>query len=213
MQLWTNNAISKLNQNISDTDMTLTVLPGTGNYFPNIVNSDDYFLVTLEDTNATKLEIVKIVNRVGDVFTIGQRGYEGTTPQSWTTDDFVDHRQTAEGYNKFERFRIPGKTTRNLLCTPGNFVIADTYQTTLEKRSGKWLITIKDIVNNNISMFEMLIAYRSPLLSPYYNVYGKIGDNISYTIEVFQSGNNINIKITNNDVNTLSINILRIEYL
>lgn len=213
MQLWTNNAISKFATNISNVDMTFSVLTGTGNEFPNPINTDDYFLVTLEDPTGVNREIVKIIDRIGDVFIVGQRGYEGTVPLNWTTDDFVDHRQTADGYNKFEQFRVPGKTVKNLLCAPGNFVIADTYMTTIEKRSCKWIVTITDIVDGRISVYEKLAAYRTPLLSPYHNTYGKIGDSISYTSDVLQSGTNMQIKITNNDMNTISINILRIEYL
>lgn len=213
MQLWTNNAISKFATNISNVDMTFSVLAGTGNEFPNPINTDDYFLVTFEDTTGVNREIVKVIDRTGDVFTIGQRGYEGTVPLNWTTNDFVDHRQTADGYNKFEQFRVPGKTIRSLICTPGNFVIADTYMTTSEKRSCKWVVTITDVVDGRISMYEKLAAYRTTLLSPYHNTYGKIGDNISYDSDVLQSGTNMQIKITNNDMNTISINILRIEYL
>lgn len=213
MQLFTNNAISKLAISININDLILSVLPGTGNLFPQPVNSDDFFLVTLEDEFATKQEILKITQRTGDVFTIGNRGWEGTTAYSWTTDDYIDHRHTAGTIDKFEQERIPGKTTRNLLITAGSTVVCDTYLTTTEKKSCKWLITLHDNIDNKIAMFEMLAVHKGSLVAPDFNRYGRVGDKILHSVNVQQSGSLMQLSITNNELHNVSINILRIEYL
>lgn len=213
MQLFTNNAISKLVSLIDDNDLNLTVLPGTGALFPQPINSDDFFLVTLEDELATKQEILKITQRTGDVFTIGNRGWEGTIAQSWTPDDYVDHRHTAGTIDKFEQERIPGKTTRNLLIGAGSTIVCDTYLTSPEKKSCKWLITIHDNIANKISMYEVLAVYKGSLISPDFNRYGRVGDKISHNINVHQSGSLMQLSIMNNEPHSILINILRIEYL
>jgi len=91
--LFTNNAATNLAAGISPSDTTLTVAGGSGALFPNPTGSD-YFLVTLQDLAATKLEIVKVTARSTDTFTI-VRAQEGTTAQTFTGGDFVQLRITA----------------------------------------------------------------------------------------------------------------------
>lgn len=213
MQLFTNNAISKLAVAIDNNDLILSVLAGTGNLFPQPVNSDDFFLVTLEDELATKQEILKITQRTGDVFTISDRGWEGSTAYSWTTDDYVDHRHTAGTIDKFEQERVPGKTTRSLTIGAAATVTCDTYLTTPEKKSCKWIVTIHDNIADKIAMFEMLAVYKGTVTAPDFNRYGRVGDHILHSVNVQQSGSLMQLKITNNESHNISINILRIEYL
>ena len=96
-QLFTNNAVSLLVGGISSTATSLTVMAGHGAMFPQ-PGPNEFFTVTLEDQAATIREIVWVIARSGDVFTI-QRGVEGTTPQAWAAtsgaDTLVDHRVTA----------------------------------------------------------------------------------------------------------------------
>lgn len=213
MQLFNNNAITKLSAAIDVDDLILSVVTGTGDIFPQPINSDDFFLVTLEDELATKQEILKITQRTGDVFTIGNRGWEGTTAYSWTTDDYVDNRHTAGTITKFEQERIPGKTTRNLAIGAGSTVTCDTYLTTPEKKSCKWLVTLNDNIANKIAMFEMLAVYKGAINAPDFNRYCRVGDHILHSVNVQQSGALMQLKITNNEAHGISINILRIEYL
>lgn len=98
LQLFSNNAISLLANNISSSSTEIYVLPGTGNTFPQPTNPGEFFLVTLEETAAPfEREIVKIVGRSGDTLFVGARGQEGTFPRNWEANDtLVDHRLTAE---------------------------------------------------------------------------------------------------------------------
>jgi hypothetical protein len=101
LQLWTNNAISLLQDDISPTDTVIYVQPGLGDLFPQPINSGEYFLVTLEDVNQpVAREIIKVTARVGDTFTSCERGQEqslgGAAPQAWTAGaTLIDHRITA----------------------------------------------------------------------------------------------------------------------
>ena len=115
-QLFTNNAVSLLVAPISPTDLTLTVLPGNGALFPT-PQANEFFAVTLENQSATLREIVHVINRTGDVFTIS-RGQEGTTALAWSAstgnDTLVDHRITAAALytlsNAYSNETFPGIT-------------------------------------------------------------------------------------------------------
>ena len=98
LQLFTNNAISLLQANISASDTTILLQPGLGAEFPQPVNPGEFFLITLE-TIAAPLhrEIIKVTGRTGDTLTGCVRAQEGTSSRSWVAfDTLVDHRITAE---------------------------------------------------------------------------------------------------------------------
>lgn len=97
LQLWTNNAVSLLQNSIGAGDVTLTVQPGLGAKFPQPANPGEFFLITLEDVaSPVSREIIKVTGRSGDVLTGLVRGWESTTAQSWPAGDtLVDHRITA----------------------------------------------------------------------------------------------------------------------
>ena len=92
-QLFSNNAISLLSSAISATDTSLTVMSGYGDLFPQPTgDGSDYFLITLEDQNATVREIIKVTARSGDTFyfDLADRGLENTTALSWTASSNND---------------------------------------------------------------------------------------------------------------------------
>jgi len=97
LQLWSNNAISLLQNSIGASDTTLTVQPGLGAKFPQPTNPGEFFLITLEDVNApVAREIIKVMGRTGDTFTGLVRAQEDTTALAWPAGDtLVDHRMTA----------------------------------------------------------------------------------------------------------------------
>lgn len=93
-QLFSNNAVSILAHPINSIDTRLDITPGFGGLYPTISNNSDYFIVTLENREGTLREIVKVIDRIGDTFTI-IRGQEGTTPLSWPQITLFDLRDTA----------------------------------------------------------------------------------------------------------------------
>lgn len=99
-QLFTNNATSLLAAPISPIATSLTVMSGYGVLFPQPIDPDDFFLVTLENQTGTAREIIRVEGRSGDTFTTIVRAQEGTVAQTWGAsignDTLVDHRVTAE---------------------------------------------------------------------------------------------------------------------
>ena len=96
MQLFANNADSKLNGAIDSAALAITVQTGEGARFPNPTGGD-FFLVTLFDkvgAAETNHEIVKCTARAGDVLTI-VRAQEGTTARAFGNDTPVELRVTA----------------------------------------------------------------------------------------------------------------------
>ena len=96
MQLFANNANSKLVAGISATALSLQVTAGDGAKFPSPTGGD-YFLITLSKVTSgieSAVEIVKCTGRSTDVLTI-LRAQEGTTARVYATDDFVQLRVTA----------------------------------------------------------------------------------------------------------------------
>lgn len=96
MQLFTNNATSKLVAGISNVSLSLQVSAGDGAKFPNPTGGD-YFLATLSRVTSgieSNVEIVKVTARATDVFTI-IRAQEGTSALVYLEDDFVQLRMTA----------------------------------------------------------------------------------------------------------------------
>jgi hypothetical protein len=92
--VFTNNATTTIANagGISSLATSLTVATGTGALFPTTTTTD-YFYATLVDSSRNR-EIVKVIARAGDVFTI-VRAQEGTTARTWALGDIVDLRLTA----------------------------------------------------------------------------------------------------------------------
>ena len=95
-RLYTDNARALFAAGIGASDLTFTCTAGKGALFPN-PTSPDYFLATFESQDKTKVEVVKVTARSTDSFTIpaGGRAQDGTTAQTWTTNDSITLRWTA----------------------------------------------------------------------------------------------------------------------
>ncbi len=96
-QLFSNNALTVSSTALTSfADQTISVRTGTGDLFPNIINPEDYFLITLEDAKGSKREVISITARNGDVLTIGSRGVENTRPiADWPIGTIIELRLTA----------------------------------------------------------------------------------------------------------------------
>ena len=110
--LISNNAGSLLALGITNSDLSLTVVSGDGSKFPDTA-SGGYFYLTLVE--GTKIEIVKVTSRVGDVFTI-QRGIDGTSAQSFSIVARVEQR-----WNKAQiEDKIQDHATPKIFSIPNN---------------------------------------------------------------------------------------------
>ena len=96
MQLYANNAATRLASGLGNAALSMQVTAGHGAMFPNPTGGD-FFLCTLSKIASgieSSIEIVKVTTRVNDVFTI-VRAQEGTTALAYVTDDHVQLRMTA----------------------------------------------------------------------------------------------------------------------
>jgi hypothetical protein len=216
-QLYTNNALSLLSNVLSPIGLSIHVIPGDGHLYPQPVNPFDFFLVTLEDTQNSIREIVKIIDRIGDELIIDPagRGFEGTTPRSWPIDTLVDHRITAFSFNSVST-GIPGSAQNpNLVnivptATTGN---ADVFTVSYPNNLAcKWLLTVLDQVSNRVTVSEIIACYRGPTLPPKFSIYAKTGDSLKYTVDVITSGNTLELNVINTDSVDLTITWVRINY-
>lgn len=215
-QLFTNNAISLLENPISTTDLVINVIPGDGILFPQPTNAGDFFLVTLEDQHAQTREIVKIVARTGDSLFIDPagRGFEGTPIQAWPADTLVDHRLTAYSLSRIDQLKgsVTDPLTQNVVAA-NDVKIGDTFTTQYPNNLAcKWIVTVLDQSTNRISVCELLAAYKGPTLTPAFTVFARTGDKLKYVVDVQTAGQDMNLIVQNTDTVDLLINCIRLNY-
>lgn len=96
--LFSNNATTTLLGPLDNEATNFTVASGTGVLFPEINRlKDEHFYCTLISRSGN-FEIVKVIARVEDRFTI-VRGVENTEPRNFAGGDIVELRLTAGGLN------------------------------------------------------------------------------------------------------------------
>jgi len=96
-----NNSNGMLAAAIDNVTTTITMVAGQGNNFPSITAPDEIFFITLQNYAAQLVEICRVTDRVGDVFTV-VRGQDGTSAKAWaTTDTAIQLRVTKETLETF----------------------------------------------------------------------------------------------------------------
>jgi microcystin-dependent protein len=93
-----NNAVSRLSGNITNSETTISLVPGEGARFPTVI-APDWFPLTLVNTSGG-MEIVKATARSGDVITV-ERAQENTTALPFNAGDRVELRVTAGVFQTF----------------------------------------------------------------------------------------------------------------
>lgn len=101
-----NNATTSLFSSATASDTQIVVSPGGGALFP-AAGGSNYFMVTLVDIATGLLEIMKVTNRSGDVFTV-VRAQEGTAARAFTAGSPVELRLTTQSIlDAVDDARIP----------------------------------------------------------------------------------------------------------
>lgn len=88
---------------------------------------------------------------------------------------------------------------------PVDFLAINTY------RSVKWIVTITDSVGSFYKSYEVLAVHNGT--TALYTVYGKIGDPIDVTTEVAINGASLELQITNNSSNSITVDGQRLATL
>lgn len=100
-----NNATTTLFSSVTVSDTQIVVSPGGGALFP-AAGGSNYFMVTLVDVAAGLLEIMKVTNRSGDVFTV-VRAQEDTAARAFPSGSSVELRLTAQSILDAIDVKIP----------------------------------------------------------------------------------------------------------
>jgi hypothetical protein len=230
-QLFTNNAVSLLAAPISATATSLQVLPGHGALYPQ-PGSGDFFLITLENQNATLREIIKVTGRSGDTFTfsLADRGQEGTTAQAWTAhpgaDTLVDHRITAETIR--QAFLQPalspgtawinGETTGPILIEPAWTIPISSVVYSQHNRGFKFLVTMVAPANGLSQTFEMLANVSGNIMANTETVtftrYSRSGYNFNGVLNVSLTtlSNTLTVTWQNNESINVEVMVTRIQH-
>ena len=111
MELWSNNAKTKLNLPLAIGGISFEVTPGTGALFPTVA-PPDFFYVTL-DNGSRQVEIVKVTARVGDTFTC-VRAQQGTTARAWLIETKAENRLTKESLEDLQAAEAHAYMASNL---------------------------------------------------------------------------------------------------
>ena len=215
-QLFTNNAISLLENTVTASGLIIEVIPGDGALFPQPASAGDFFLVTLEDSQNQIREIVKVIGRTGDTLHIDPagRGFEGTPIYDWPPDTLVDHRITAFELRKIDQVKgnVTDPTIPNIVDA-SQAKTGDTFTTQYPHNLAcKWIVTVLDQSTDRISISELLAVYRGASQSPAFTVYAKTGDKLKYNIDVQTVGQDMKLVVNNTDIVDLLINCIRLNY-
>jgi hypothetical protein len=96
-----NNSNAILAADIDNVTTAITVSPGQGANFPSITAPNEIFFITLQNYAAQLVEICRVTDRVGDVFTV-LRGQDGTSGRNWVVaDTAIQSRVTKETLEAF----------------------------------------------------------------------------------------------------------------
>jgi len=96
MPIYSNNARSTLSRLCLSDDMSLELT--SASKFPVPIPGQLYVLLTLEDSFGRR-EVVKASALTGRVYTLIERGLQGTWPQEWRVGSLIENRFTAENVN------------------------------------------------------------------------------------------------------------------
>ncbi|WP_336241986.1 pyocin knob domain-containing protein [Enterobacter cloacae] len=104
-----NNVVSALASEITASQKTIPVMPGTGDKFEALLTQDNansstdlkvFAKITLTDSGETEFEICHLLSVSGDVLSV-LRGQEGTAAKGWMLNDVVANFATRGSENQF----------------------------------------------------------------------------------------------------------------
>lgn len=100
-----------------------------------------------------------------------------------------------------------GETKISDTVAASSVKIIDTISTSTTK-SVKWFLTVTNTNTNDRQTSEVLAQHRNGS-SPSYNRFGLIGDSIDLSVDVLINASNLELEITNNETDDISISARR----
>ena len=208
--LFSNNAIARLAGAVSPISTTIFVDPARAHLVPNPQHIDDYFLITLDDMNdVDNFEIVKISHRVNNELFVAERGYEGTTPDTWQVDStIVDHRVTAGTLESF----LPASRHSHINIPSTATIVVDAYQPSSENLSQKWQVTLQSPDLDKYQFFEINAIYLQTANDVKFTVFGVVGNSFNVDVDIVIQGGYIKLIIQNDEPASVIANVIRIQH-
>ena len=214
-QLFANNAISILAQNLSPTELEIYLTSGFGDLFPNPL-AGEWFLVTLETIEAPFVrEIVKVVERNGDILIIDPlgRAQENTTARAWVANQtIVDNRVTAGTLRCLQRTVVSnfGDVTHGSVIPAASTANVSSMDISGSNKSCKWMVTI-ETADDKACMIEISAVYKNT--GPIWSRYSKVGDNISVDFDVQSAGNFMTLAVHNTHTHEFNkVDVMRLQH-
>ncbi|EIQ6929149.1 tail fiber protein [Salmonella enterica] len=178
-----NNVVSSLAADITASQTTIQVMPGTGAMFANLLTSDyanssnplkTYAKITLTDAKETIFEVCHLTAVNHDMLTV-IRGQEGTTAKGWSLNDVIANFATRGSENQFVQIEelqsghyvagVAGGTENNLtLELPATYFVNGGADWTLRTP----LVVIPALNNTGASTLQLTMGGRVLGIFPLY---------------------------------------------
>lgn len=104
---------------------------------------------------------------------------------------------------------IPGTYKTGILLTPSTPIVIDSLSMN-NNYSVKWIVTLIDNINLKTNVFEIL-AINKFNTSINHSINHKIGDHINHSLNSQLNLGNIELIITNNEINNITCSVIRIQ--
>lgn len=207
MIVFSNNAFCGLSAPLLIGGNQLLVDPTRAELFPS-PTAPDYFYVTLESTDFTQREIVKVTRRVGNLLTVSERGCDGTVERDWYVGQtIVDHRVTAGTLSTF----LQGARRQGVLISSAQTALIDVVPWDGQANKAlKWLVTINCPSESKTCSFELLALTGGALLTPTWTRVGFLGHSVNILINITNGIDKVNLFITNHESSEISLDLVRI---
>ncbi|EIX6431188.1 phage tail protein [Salmonella enterica] len=156
-----NNVVSALASDITSTQTSIPVMPGTGSAFSGLLSTDMnnestshgiYAKVTITDAEESVFEVCHLTAVSGDTLTV-VRGQEGTTAKSWSLNDKIANFATRGSENAFVQVEQlqAGDYTSAIASGTENALVIDLPSTYQNNGSTDWDLRIPLLVTPTLT--------------------------------------------------------------
>lgn len=193
-----NNITSVVEQNVVTSDRLDTSVVVVPTDEQVLVVSEEVSVATLEETHTATVETKDVV-----VVASGQSGPPGAK------GDVGD--QGPQGPQGPQGSAGPAGAGA---ATPVRVLAPDATSVEVERlsaaiyRSTKWIVTVSDPLTNRFRVGEILAFHNGA--EAHHTHYAIFGDVIQYDVDVFMSGGDMVFRVTNSDVNPLTVDAVRV---
>jgi len=156
--IYSNNARTTISKKFLATDDTIELTSVSKFPIPNIGRS--YVLLTLEDSIG-HIEVVKASVLADRIYTLIERGLQGTWPQEWPAGSLIENRFTAENVNAINsqlEINLDKMTNRSYPYTTKSIELTNGSTTKLTVKSGALTLFERNCFYDNLSRITSVVT-------------------------------------------------------